>query len=216
MFVDCENPGPDAELIIVEGESGGSSVCRARDERLQAVFPMQGKPMNATKADQGAIESNQWFASLSDALGCRVGDECRETDCRYGRLVLLFDADADGIHSRTLMLLFFHEWLAPLLSAGIIHDVFPPLWKVDWAGSNYPYFARTDSELQVIRQTLDERGVTDFKTRRYRGIGSMEAEVLRETCLNPVTRTLHQLRPDHAADALRVIEHFRKAARGGI
>lgn len=213
MLEDCQFSGADAELLIVEGESGGSSVLRARDERSQAVLPMQGKPMNATKADRDDIEGNEQFAALIEALGCGIGDECRAADCRYGRIVLLFDADADGIHSRTLMLLFFHQWMAPLLTAGVVHDVFPPLWKVECDGSNYPYFARTDTELQSIREMLEQRGVADFKTRRYRGVGSMGAEVLRETCLNPVTRKLHQLRPEHAADAMQVFEYFRNAVR---
>ena len=114
-LIDCTNGGRSAdrptELFIVEGDSAARSIKQVRDASFQAILPMQGKPMNAVKANLEHLKKNVQFAALFDALGVDLENQNREEDIRYENIILLFDPDADGIHARTLMLLFFHKWM---------------------------------------------------------------------------------------------------------
>ena len=206
---DCECHGAGSELFIVEGDSAARAVSRLRSPQWQAVLPMQGKPMNATKASQRELIRNAQFAALLHALGTRIGDGFQLTDIRYNRIILLFDPDADGIHARTLMLLFFHRWMKPLLDAGRIFDARVPRWEINSSSLDGPVFASTDEQFQKLRVRLSDEGVTDLQTTRFRGIGSVGADTLARFCVDPETRGLTQVRAEDAEAAMQIFEQLR-------
>jgi DNA gyrase subunit B len=117
-LVDCKQHGPGAELYIVEGDSASSTVARLRDERFQAVLPMQGKPLNSMKATSKKVGANPWFAALIDAIGADYGEHFELQNVRYEKIILLMDPDADGIHCGALLLMFFNRLMQPLLQSG--------------------------------------------------------------------------------------------------
>ena len=128
---DClvHGPGSGAELIVVEGDSAAAAVTRVRDPRLQAVLPMQGKPLNAVRASRSRVLGHPFFGPLAMAVGAGIEADCEPARSRYDRLLVLTDPDADGIHCGFLVLLFFHRWLRPLLDDGRIELERPP-----WCG----------------------------------------------------------------------------------
>ena len=124
---DCRRAGDDgAELFVVEGESAAAAVARVRDADFQAVLPMQGKPLNATRATRAKLLAHPLFGPLVDAVGTGIEPDYRATSLRYGRILLLMDPDADGIHCGVLLLLFFRRWMPQLIAAGRIGIVRPP------------------------------------------------------------------------------------------
>ncbi len=133
---DCTGNGAGTELFIVEGDSAASIVCRVRDERFQAVLPMQGKPLNAYRATPKKVVTNPWFAALTDAIGTGIGDDFALKKIRFARIVLLMDPDADGIHCGALLLMFFYRWMRPLLEAGHIAMARAPLATIRTASAS--------------------------------------------------------------------------------
>ena len=170
---------------------------------------MQGKPMNATKANLGDLLKNAQFAALSEALGIQLSDSRVVSDLRYEKIILLFDPDADGIHSRTLMLLFFHKYLRSVLDEGRIFDVHAPQWRIECEGLAEPIFARTEVHLSRIKERLRSEGVVEFNVKRFRGLASVGAATLSRQCIDPATRSLHQLRAENAQLALQVFQSLR-------
>ena len=215
-LIDCSNGGRDAdratELVIVEGDSAASSINRVRDASFQAILPMQGKPMNAVKADLDDLKKNIQFAALFDALEIDLANTNREEDIRYEKIILLFDPDADGIHARTLMLLFFHKWMRWWLDAGRIFDVHAPQWEIVSPALPEPAYAATPHHLQRVRDHLKDQGVADIKTRRFRGIGSIDGSILKKRCVDPSTRELSLLTADHAEAAIEVFRDLKSSA----
>lgn len=221
---DSYTHGEGSELFIVEGESAALALDRIRNRDAQAILPMQGKPMNAMKASIDDIVDNVQFAALLAALGLtdaakaasNEGKDCDGIEAkafRYERIVLLFDPDADGIHSRTLVLLFFYRWLRPLLEAGKVAAAYPPLWRVTAKGLADPIFAYTQSHLDRIRTHLDKKGVADAKVKRYRGLGNHRGETILRMCVDPATRQLTTLAVADAESALEMFERMRDATR---
>jgi DNA gyrase subunit B len=127
---DCRQHGAVAELFLVEGDSAASAVSSLRNQQAQAVLPMQGKPLNTLKASAKKVLENVLFKALIEAIGAGVGDNFDLKKCRYNRIILLMDADADGIHCGALMLMFFYRWMPQLLENGIIELVRPPVGEV--------------------------------------------------------------------------------------
>lgn len=205
---DCYDDGQGTELFIVEGDSASKALCRVRSPRWQAVLPMQGKPMNATKASEKDLRNNVQFAALLEALGTGLGDTFDASKCRYERIILLYDPDADGIHGRTLLLLFFHEWMKPLLDSGRVYDARVPRWRIDSPKFQHPKFLSTDEQLHELKQQLDSDGVS-FQPKRFRGIGSVDADTLAMFCTDEETRTLSQLNSGDAESALAFFEQLR-------
>jgi len=206
---DCTIHGNGSELLIVEGDSASRAIKRVRFHQWQAILPMQGKPMNATKASLVAIKDNIEFAALLASLGIELGDDLDLNQIRYEHIVLLFDPDADGIHGRTLMLLFFYHCLRPLLDAGRIFDTHAPLWAVSAADLDHPLYAFSDDHLKRIRQALAEQGVVPLDTRRFRGLGNVDGIALRGLCLDPKSRRLQQLTADDAENAIALFAKMR-------
>ena len=212
-LVDCAQHGPGSELFIVEGDSAARTLVRARNPENQAVFPMQGKPMNALKADAEDLHENVQFGTLLDALRVDLQHPGRPVEIPYERIVLLFDPDADGIHGRTLMLLFFYRWLRKTLDDGRVFDAHAPQWVVTSDKMSNAAFASTPQHLKKIREYLKEKGITGVKTKRFRGLGSVDLDILTTQCVDPETRELSVLTADHAENALTLFEDLRSLGR---
>lgn len=182
---DCagRDPGSGAELLIVEGDSAAAAVARVRDPRTQAVLPMQGKPLNTTRASLRKVVEHPFFGPLTEALGTGLAADCEPRRSRYDRVLVLTDPDADGIHCGYLVLLFFHRWLGPLLDAGLVEIVRPPWGEAVIAGELL--FAFSEPELAALATRARVGGGT---VRRFRGLAALDAELLRETCIDPTTR----------------------------
>lgn len=191
-------PGSGAELLVVEGDSAADAVTRVRDPRLQAVLPMQGKPLNAARAPRRKVLEHSFFAPLAAAIGAGLEADCDPRRSRYERVLVLTDPDADGIHCGFLVLLFFHRWLRPLLDAGRIEIVRPPWGEVVLAGELVLAF----SEPELASLAMRAR-VVGGSVRRFRGLAALDAGTIHETCVDPTTRRSERV---SAADVATMIE----------
>jgi DNA gyrase subunit B len=202
---DCKahGPGSGAELFVVEGDSAADSVSRVRDAAFQAVLPMQGKPLNALKASEKKVASHPLFQALADAIGAGIGGRFDLAACRYERILLLMDPDADGIHCGVLMLMFFQRWMPALLDAGRIEIVRPPWGEVLAAGEAAPQCAFSEPELQQLADSLRERGAV--VARRYRGLAAIEPSVLAAACIAPTSRRTSRVSAAEAASLIGIL-----------
>ena len=206
---DCQRhgPGSGAELFIVEGDSASKNVLRVRDQKFQAVLPMQGKPLNAWKANKSSVGGNELFQKLIDAIGTGWGDSYESERLRYERIVLLFDPDADGIHCGALMVMFFYRWMPDLLGNDRIVAVRPPLYELTAQRRAEKdvdrIHAYSDEHFQRLRVHLEARNVR-FNSQRFRGLASINADALSETCVDPATRNTMIMGVEDAKAAVRV------------
>ncbi|MEZ6137633.1 MAG: toprim domain-containing protein [Pirellulaceae bacterium] len=209
---DCQTHGSQttAELFIVEGISASQAVCNLRDVEFQAVLPMQGKPANAIKASARLLREYSLFRQLLSALGYETAEQASADTCRYGRILFLFDPDADGIHCGALMLIYFYHQLRPLLEAGRISVIRAPLFEVHYRqtlATDAPVNSRlayTEDELRQMQRELTLAGAMNLKTKRMRGLGGMPTDLLRRTCIDPQTRHAFRLGPQDAEAAMAV------------
>ncbi len=208
---DCEVHGLDAgsELIIVEGESALGAAEIVRDPQWQAILAMQGKPMNTRKASRVKVSENVQFRALIEAIGSGFGELHVPERRRYERIVLMLDPDADGIHSRALLLLFFHRWLPALLNDGVIYSALPPLWEITSERLEAPLHAWTAKQRKRLTDDLQAQGVKQPTVTRYRGLASMPADKLHRLCFDPAERTLTRLTPQHAESAIAAFEGLK-------
>jgi DNA gyrase subunit B len=199
-LADCTTTGPGsgAELLIVEGDSAAAAVMRVRDPGRQAVLSMQGKPLNAARASRGKVLGHPFFGPLVAAVGAGAEAACRPELARYDRLLVLTDPDADGIHCGFLVLLFAYHWMRPLLDAGRIEVVRPPWGEVVVAGEIRLAFS--EPEFATLVSEVRGRGGAG---RRFRGLAAIDAETIRETCIDPATRRTERV---SAADVAAMIE----------
>lgn len=206
---DCEvhGPGSGAELFVVEGDSASLSVSNVRDARFQAVLPMQGKPLNASRATEKKVASHALFAALTEALGVERGARFEPVRLRYDRVLLLMDPDADGIHCGVLMLGFFHRWMRSLLDGGHIEMVHPPWGELAVAGEPTPRYAWSDAQFRGLAAELRARSAVT--ARRYRGLAGIDAAVLHATCVAPASRRASRVT---TADAETMIGMFDAAS----
>ncbi len=211
VFEDCAIHGvaSGAELFIVEGDSASGAVATVRDATHQAVLPMQGKPLNALKASGARVVEYPLFKQLSDALGVAPNDiESGEVGDMSGRnferVMLLFDPDADGIHSGVLMLMYFYRWMQPLLAAGAVWMVRPPLYVVTVADNQQSFHAYSQDHAARILAELKRRGHTDVQSHHHRGLASIDPTLLASSCLAQQTRKADVMTVADAEDAIRV------------
>ena len=189
------------ELFIVEGDSAGGSAKQGRDSRYQAILPLKGKPMNPEKAKLADILKNEEYKAIIAAIGAGVGAEFELEDCRYGKVIIMTDADMDGAHIQALLLTFFYRHMKPLIDAGRVYIAQPPLYKVTKKTGKQAVvkYAFTDEQLDDL---LKEMGKS-VELQRYKGLGEMNPEQLWETTMDPERRTLLQVQIEDAAKAER-------------
>lgn len=203
---DCREHGPesDAELFLVEGDSASLAVARLRDQKRQAVLPMQGKPMNAVKASPQKVLDNPLMGALIEALGAGFGERFALENLRYRQVVLLMDPDADGIHCGALMLMFFHRHMPALLAQERVLMVRPPVGEVTDRQTGAIHFAYSDAQFLQLCEQHNAGSGGKTATLKYRGLAGMHAQQLEQSCIDPKTRMASVMRTRDAEMALEI------------
>ncbi|WP_017624130.1 DNA gyrase/topoisomerase IV subunit B [Nocardiopsis chromatogenes] len=216
-LVDCRSEGLDrSELFIVEGDSALGTAKLARDSEFQALLPIRGKILNVQKSSVGDMLKNAECAAILQVIGAGSGRTFDLDAARYGRVILMADADVDGAHIRCLLLTLFYRYMRPMLEAGRVYAAVPPLHRIELTNVRKKRGAKpedryiytySDAELQRTLLELEKKGKTwKEPVQRYKGLGEMDADQLAETTMDPRHRTLRRIRVEHAEEAAKVFD----------
>lgn len=211
-LVDCRSDDvPETELFIVEGDSALGTAKSARDSRFQALLPIRGKILNVQKASLSDMLKNAECAAIIQVIGAGSGRSFEIDAARYGKVILMSDADVDGAHIRCLLLTLIHRYMRPLLQEGRVYAAVPPLYRIEFSGGR-----KTDAGVQHAYSEKEMRGIVADAERkgrrvkdpiqRYKGLGEMDAAQLRETTMDPARRSLRRVTLDQAEGAEAVFD----------
>ena len=206
-LADCSSKvAEECEVYIVEGDSAGGSAKQGRNRKYQAILPLWGKMLNVEKSRADKIYNNEKLKPVIQAVGAGIGADFDISKIRYGKVIIMADADVDGAHIRTLLLTFFFRYMRPLIENGNVYLAQPPLYKLSKKGMEDIY-CYTDEDLEKKYKELEEKGITreQLGLQRYKGLGEMNPEQLWETTMNPETRILVKVTLD---DAIKADEIF--------
>ena len=196
----CSGRKPELnEMFIVEGDSAGGTAKQARVRQYQSILPLRGKPLNVEKKKLGQILENEEIRTMISAIGAGIDPDFKMDKINYHKVIILSDADQDGMHIRCILLTFFFRYMRPLVNGGHVYIGMPPLYKV-YKGDKVEY-AYDDKELNEKIEKIGK----GYQLQRYKGLGEMSAEQLWETTMNPATRNLIQVTVEDAAKAERMI-----------